>query len=234
MKVGNGPSTPPKEYDEMRESWRTLHPDWTFMDWDLPKCRALIADYYPEYLAMFEDYKRDIYRIDSCRYFILHHYGGAYVDTDITALRPIDELCRHKNVVCLNAYTKKFINNNHFFMSTPRSEFMAECIRRLPSSALLQTTGDSWTSTMLVAGPGFLTGVAMGYKKRRDLFTLPYEEEKLLFTHHEKHSWKLGRSIMGDIARGALVISGAAVGVFLAKRAFDQQSRSHDTFVRRG
>jgi mannosyltransferase OCH1-like enzyme len=206
----------------MRASWRTLHPDWTFMDWDLPKARALIAEHYPDYLAMFDNYKRDIYRIDSCRYFILHHYGGVYADTDITCLQRIDKLCQFKNVICLNAYTKKFINNNHFFMAIPHSEFMTECIRRLPSSALLQTAGDSWTSTMLVAGPGFLTGVAMTYKKRKDLFTIPHEEEQAFFIHHEKHSWKVGRSILGDVGRVSLVAGGVAAGIFFTKRFIDQ------------
>ena len=225
MKVGNGPDTPPKEYDEMRESWRTSHPEWTFMDWDLPKCRALIIDHYPAYIQMFDDYKRDIYRIDACRYFILHRYGGFYADTDTAAVREIDGLCKYKNVVCLNPYTKKFINNNHFFASTARSEFMKECIVRLPAAALLQTTGNSWTSTMLVAGPGFLTGVVMSYKKRNDIFTIPYEDEKKYFIHHEKHSWKLGRSIMGDVVRGVLLAGGVAVSVFVVKTVINQSPK---------
>lgn len=234
MKVGNGPDCPPKEYDEMRASWRTKHPGWTFMEWDLPKCRALISDHYPEYLSMFDNYKRDIYRIDACRYFILHRYGGAYADTDTTCIKSIDELCRYRNVLCLNGYTKKFINNNHFFMSTARSDFMKECIHRLPAASLLQTSGNSWTSTMLCAGPGFLTSVAVSYKKRKDLYTISYEDEKTFFTHHEKHSWKLGRSIIGDIARGALAIGGVGIGVFVVKKFIDQRDKENQKFSRVG
>jgi mannosyltransferase OCH1-like enzyme len=226
MKVGRGAAAPPREYDTMRASWRTHHPDWTFMDWDLDKTRALIDEHYPEYLTMFDAYKRDIYRIDACRYFILHRYGGAYVDVDTTCVAPIDDLCRHRNVLCLNAYTKKFIHNNHFFLSTVRSDLMRECIHRLPTAALLQTTGDSWASTMLVAGPGLLTGAALSHRRKKDLTTLSYVEEQRYFHHHEKHSWKVGRSIAGDVVRGVVVASVVVGGVYLGKTLLNRRRNS--------
>lgn len=229
FKVGNGPATPPKEYDEMRASWRRNHPDWTFMEWDHQRSRQLIQEHYPQYLGLFDGYKREIFRIDAIRYFILHHYGGFYVDTDVTSLKPIDELCRHKAVLALNKYTKSTvpINNNHFMACVPASELMQRCIERLPTASLVQTNKDSYLSTMLTAGPFFLTSVVSYYKRSRDIYILPYEKEAALLTHHEKHSWKLARSITGDVFRIGLVTGGAIATGVLLKTLVEQKTMRH-------
>ncbi|KAJ3896091.1 hypothetical protein GG344DRAFT_72572 [Lentinula edodes] len=38
------------------------------------------------------DYKYAIQRADAIRYFVLHHYGGVYLDLDVGCLRPLDPL----------------------------------------------------------------------------------------------------------------------------------------------
>jgi len=219
FQVGNGSAVPPKEYDTMRKSWRDLHPDWTFMEWDLPKARELLIQHYPRYLEMFDNYKRTIHKIDAIRFFALHHWGGFYVDTDTEAKQTIDDLRNHKVVLCLNAYTKKLIHNNHFMGSEQGSAFFAECIRRLPAGALLQSSKDSYLAVMGCVGPFYLTGLAVTYPKKKELYVLPYHEEQEYFTHYEKHSWKMTRSILGDIGRIGLVVGGVVSGIVIVNEA---------------
>ena len=49
----------------------------------------LIKDHYPWFLDTFVGYKENIKRADAVRYFILHRYGGIYMDLDFGCLRHI-------------------------------------------------------------------------------------------------------------------------------------------------
>src|SRR5207244_4182175 len=83
-------------YREYAESWRRLHPAWNYEFWDAARCRALIADDYPSYLALYDRYRHRIQRVDAVRYFLLYRHGGVYLDMDIECLRPIDDLIAGK------------------------------------------------------------------------------------------------------------------------------------------
>jgi mannosyltransferase OCH1-like enzyme len=223
FKLVGGPIAPPAEYDEMRASWRSLHPDWVFMEWDLEKSRAFLLEHYPQYLALFDSYKRDIFRIDAIRYFILHFHGGYYVDCDTTAVSSIECLRNHTVVLALNKYTKNRLGiyNNHFMGGAPGSKFFKACIERLPTASLLQTEKSSFISVMGTAGPFYLTTIASYHKRKGEIYTLPYHEEIRLFTHHEHHSWKLARNILNDVLRIGVVTGGLVAGGFMVKHLSD-------------
>ena len=45
--------------------------------------------FYPQYAAAWRALQHGIARVDTCRYFYLHRYGGVYVDVDLAyTLRP--------------------------------------------------------------------------------------------------------------------------------------------------
>lgn len=62
------------------------------MLWTDASSREFIANYYPWFLDTFDGYTYPIQRADAIRYFILHYYGGIYLDLDIGCLRPMDPL----------------------------------------------------------------------------------------------------------------------------------------------
>ena len=62
------------------------------MLWTDAKSRQLIADHYSWFLPTFDGYKYPIQRADAIRYFVLHRFGGIYMDLDVGCLRPIDPL----------------------------------------------------------------------------------------------------------------------------------------------
>ncbi len=45
--------------------------------------RQFIADHYPWFLHMYDNYSQEIMRINAARYFIVYHYGGMYLDIDM-------------------------------------------------------------------------------------------------------------------------------------------------------
>lgn len=68
-------------------SCRTLYPDWDFVLWSDQENTRLIAQYYTWFLETFMKYDSNIKRADAVRYFILHRYGGVYMDLDFICLK---------------------------------------------------------------------------------------------------------------------------------------------------
>lgn len=62
------------------------------MLWTDETSRQLIAEHYPWFLPIFDGYQYPIQRADAIRYFVLHRYGGVYLDLDIGCIRSIDPL----------------------------------------------------------------------------------------------------------------------------------------------
>ena len=75
-----------------QRSWRATYPDYTYMFWNDDDLDNLVREYFPEYLELYARYPADIYRIDFCRYLILHKYGGIYADMDYYCSRRFDHL----------------------------------------------------------------------------------------------------------------------------------------------
>jgi hypothetical protein len=63
----------------------------------------LVKDKYPRYMKLFDKYRtyprHRLLRADALRYFILHHYGGLYLDMDFDCLKPIDPILLGKSCV---------------------------------------------------------------------------------------------------------------------------------------
>ncbi|KAH9938218.1 nucleotide-diphospho-sugar transferase [Fomitopsis serialis] len=84
--------TLPEKWADVSQGCRDLMPDYDYMLWTDASSREFISENYPWFLETFDGYKYPIQRADAIRYFILHHYGGVYLDLDIGCLRPLDPL----------------------------------------------------------------------------------------------------------------------------------------------
>jgi hypothetical protein len=67
-------------------------PEYEYMLWTDASSREFIAQHYRWFLDTFDSYPHPIQRADAIRYFVLHHYGGVYIDLDIGCLRRVDPL----------------------------------------------------------------------------------------------------------------------------------------------
>jgi hypothetical protein len=82
----------------MRNRWPRLLPTIAnsrlseYFLWTDEVSRQFVATHYPSFLQMYDSYKYPIQRADSIRYFILHHFGGIYMDLDIGCRRRMDGL----------------------------------------------------------------------------------------------------------------------------------------------
>lgn len=86
-------------HKEWIDSWLKFHPDWEYKLWTDDDNRNLIKEHYHEYLDFYDRYPAPIQRADIVRYFILHKFGGLYVDLDCIALRSLDTIIEENEIV---------------------------------------------------------------------------------------------------------------------------------------
>ncbi|KAI0304235.1 nucleotide-diphospho-sugar transferase [Russula brevipes] len=84
--------TLPDKWKPVSEECRALMPDYEYMLWTDASSREFVAQNYRWFLDTFDSYPYAIQRADAIRYFVLHHYGGIYMDLDIGCLRRLDPL----------------------------------------------------------------------------------------------------------------------------------------------
>lgn len=87
-----GEAAVPKNYRRYHQTILENHPDWKHYFWDENQSRNFIQEKYSWFLETYDSYPYMIQRCDAIRYFLLHHYGGFYIDMDIECLKPIDDL----------------------------------------------------------------------------------------------------------------------------------------------
>ena len=126
-------------YKEYILTWLRHHPSWEYWFWSDADIRALVRDRYFEYLPLFDSYKFNLQRADVGRYFILHHYGGVYVDMDFVSRHPLDDYIRQHSCILtpepfeqsILLYSQHQVVTNAIMAVVPGHEFFETVIRGL-------------------------------------------------------------------------------------------------------
>lgn len=122
------------------------------MLWTDASSREFIAQHYRWFLDTFDSYPYPIQRADAIRYFVLHHYGGIYMDLDIGCLRRLDPLLVFP--VILPRTIPVGVSNDLMF-AEKEHPFMAQTIHNLV------TFDHNWIlnypTVMFSTGPMFLS-----------------------------------------------------------------------------
>jgi hypothetical protein len=154
------PDIPQKFVDKMNNCKR-VNPGFEVLVWNGPLCRQLLVEKYPDHVDLYDSLPYPIMKCDMIRFFILHQYGGLYMDFDRTCLKPFDNLLRDDPdvIVPLFRYGPFHVYNNDFIYSKPGSGFMKQCmdsiqVSKLPTHSL---------KVLATAGPIFLTRQVWGY-----------------------------------------------------------------------
>jgi mannosyltransferase OCH1-like enzyme len=120
--------------------------------WADDSALAFIETHYPDYLATYTSYPYPIQQKDAIRYFILYHYGGIYLDLDVTPYRHLDPLLTLPAFARLTTPTGI---SSDALGSSPRHPFFLYVINSLSKS------NRNWVSpyitVMASTGPLFLS-----------------------------------------------------------------------------
>lgn len=120
-------------------------------------------------MDIWDNYAFPIQRADSIRYFVLHHYGGVYLDMDTWCNQtfPIHKI--ESDTVAHNALFKSTLPTgvtNDFMITSARHPAYAAAIARLPAFNAITWFWAAWQpycAIMISAGPMFLTMVTKDY-----------------------------------------------------------------------
>ena len=163
----------PPRFAAWRQTWLALHPNYEHFLWSDADNRAFVRRKFPEYLAVYDRYPREIERVDAVRYMFLYDQGGLYADLDQEALRSFDPLLeRHQeaDVVlgCLGHApgAEHHAIPNSLMISKPKADFwkfvLAEMVRRAPGSG--HGTDPVLDAVEYKTGPVLLTDCATRYR----------------------------------------------------------------------
>ncbi len=174
---------------EITEQYKTnmrkcamLNPGYTFTVWNETNLERLYNEHFPWFLPTYRSYRYGpVQRNDVSRYFLLYHFGGIYIDMDISCQVSIDTIIQNvtrsnskADVIALDE-VKKFITGNHgllaaFLASPPKHPFLLEAIRHAPSANRYFL---SKTHTILLsAGPWYITRIYAKYPCKEHIYKL--------------------------------------------------------------
>jgi len=167
---GDGPNRFAK-YENARNSCIALHPDWEHKLWTEDNATAWVRQHYPEKRYPFDDtpevyqayikYRQTIQRTNVLRYLLLHHYGGVYLDMDITCRVNLDPLLQ---VPFLTPVAHPAGINNAFILARPKHPFLTKLIEQVPKHNLTWT-GLPYVENMLSTGCMFVSNVWVSYMR---------------------------------------------------------------------
>ncbi|OAV98966.1 hypothetical protein, variant 2 [Puccinia triticina 1-1 BBBD Race 1] len=191
----------PKTWTASRNSCLALHPEsanFTHHFWDDQSAEEFMRKHYSFFLRDFLDYRHTIQRADALRYFVLHHYGGIFLDMDLECRRSLGPLRRFP-IVNINASPVGV--SNGFMMAQAKHPFLEQLIKSL------QYYDHTWFGVpyfdiMLSTGPMFLSTEHLHFPadhRSTQLRVLAERQHRLngrvatpLFRHLGASSWHQG------------------------------------------
>jgi mannosyltransferase OCH1-like enzyme len=84
--------SPPTSWVAARNSCIELHPKLETYYWTDKNGLEFLEKNYPWFVKTWKSYKTNIQKADALRYFVLHYYGGIFLDMDLYCLHQLDGL----------------------------------------------------------------------------------------------------------------------------------------------
>ena len=161
----------PDHWRAYHASWRRHLPEWEHRLWSDEARRALVVERYPDFLATYDAFPREIQRVDASKYLILHAHGGVYADLDCECLKPIAPLVAPGGAIV--GRTRDGVIECAFFGSTPGHALWTHVLDELrspPLSARLLRgmPGFDCSHVLLSTGTQMLRRTVRRYASRRD------------------------------------------------------------------
>ncbi|GAM89983.1 hypothetical protein ANO11243_080230 [Dothideomycetidae sp. 11243] len=179
---------------------RDFNPEFEVIIWNATGARTLLEERYAWFLPTYDAYKYPIQRVDAFKYFVLWHYGGIYMDLDVSCRRALNPL------LPFPAWFPKaqpFGVNNDLMASRARHPLLGMMLEQLevrnrnllfPYLTIFWSTGPQFTSDVLKMWYQKLGGMdAAGEDTYWDkVYILPqdfYSEKYTFFGHSPGGTW---------------------------------------------
>lgn len=153
----------PPRFVPFVDSWKSHHPDYTYMLWTDDNNREFVKNEYPNFLYLYDTIPTPVMKCDFMRYLIIYHFGGYYVDLDVMchkALENLPKLPSHDVVLteehpshCVEFSIPKIVTN-WFLGCAKGSAFMLDIITKVKMRLF---NNPSVTEPLSITGPFMMT-----------------------------------------------------------------------------
>ncbi|KAH7207776.1 nucleotide-diphospho-sugar transferase [Fusarium redolens] len=161
--------TVPEVWTDLVQSCRNTYSDFEYKHWTDDRARVFISEKYPWFLNTWDTFPFNIQRADAIRYFVLHHYGGIYLDMDTLCNKTIPlhqvEASGAMHHAVFKSTTPTGISND-MIIASPHHPAFTKALSRIQIYTNLTR---HWArllphvAVMVSAGPLFLTMALKNY-----------------------------------------------------------------------
>jgi mannosyltransferase OCH1-like enzyme len=136
----------PLKFRKWSDTCKLMHPEWTHILWTDEDNRQMVADFFPYFLPIYDNFPAGIFRADVVRYMYMYLFGGVYIDLDTDCLRPYDEIFNRKDNVYIGSMNvfedvKNHKYPNAFLASSPGHPLWTHTISKVVSKQYLAGKG---------------------------------------------------------------------------------------------
>ena len=117
-------------------SWKKYLPDYDIVLWD--RSRFDIESCL--WVKQAYDCKKYAFAADYIRLWVLYHYGGIYLDSDVEVLKPFDRLLNQPYFFGVESNEDKFLEAAVMGVE-PRNEFIHQCLMYYEGRSFLSGSG---------------------------------------------------------------------------------------------
>jgi mannosyltransferase OCH1-like enzyme len=154
-----GPSNLEK-YQAAIESCQDKHAGWNHTIWTDQSSSEFMQTHYPTIFPHYKNYKQTIQRANVLRYALLDHFGGVYIDLDVTCRRSLEPL---RAIPWMTPAAHPAGVNNAFIQSRVGHPFLGKLLAALPNRDL--SWGLPYIENMFSTGCMFFSNMWMSYAR---------------------------------------------------------------------
>lgn len=174
----------PELVNDCIASWHKYMPDWQYQLWNEDNFDIASA---PAYVQEAYAARKFAFVSDYVRLWALEQYGGLYLDTDVEAFKPFDDLIEHYAAFAGFEGSKHLPIGTCVLASMAHGEWVSEMLAAYASRHFAKATGDRQQATGeeydLTTNVEFMTGIMRcnGFKQDgaeqdyKDLHVLPVD-----------------------------------------------------------
>jgi mannosyltransferase OCH1-like enzyme len=159
---------PPIDWLAARNSCVTLHATWPeHYFWTDDNADGFFEEHYPWFLSTWNSYPSIVQRADALRYFVLHQYGGVFLDMDLFCRNPLDPLMSHLESVTPHQHRRTSSQGGMYILAESGHPHMLLAPKASPvgvsNGFIIATRGHPLLSQMISFLPRFNLSFILSY-----------------------------------------------------------------------
>jgi len=176
----------PEKYKNDVQSCKTFNPNYEYKFFSDEDIDDFLSKEYPEWFKTYNKFPVKIQKIDFFRYVAIYHFGGFYLDLDMTVFKSFDDLLNNECVfpidqnincstynedrfkeICEQDKSLKIILGQYAFAARKENKFIKMLIDNIHNNIddVVSKYNDSLKYVYITTGPDYVTDVYIKYMK---------------------------------------------------------------------